>query len=318
MNAITHYYPPEVVSLLVDTIPLLCRSKQDVLTFFRVTEVPSELLADLAARVERDRSSVTKYEIVRTVWTRLEELGERGLGPKRRIIQRIVEWEDFSRCWPDDRLRALGLVSEVRRIVNVKDSFTRMKDEREAELRRHRAHHEMKLAELRRRREDLQSARDELFALFSATDPWKRGKSSEQVLNKLFHVSGILVRESFSLTGEAAKGIVEQIDGVVEIDGQPYLVEMKWTTEPLGRAQVSEHLVRVYHRAGCGGIFISAGGYTQAAIEVCKEALKERVVVLCTLEEVVHLLDRGEDFSGLLREKILAAIIDKNPLHRTS
>jgi hypothetical protein len=28
------HYPPELLSLLIDTIPLLCRSKQDVLTFF--------------------------------------------------------------------------------------------------------------------------------------------------------------------------------------------------------------------------------------------------------------------------------------------
>jgi len=32
------HYPPEILSLLVDTIPLLCRSKKDVVLFFVVLE----------------------------------------------------------------------------------------------------------------------------------------------------------------------------------------------------------------------------------------------------------------------------------------
>jgi hypothetical protein len=38
---ITFHFPPELFSLLVDTVPLLNRSKKDVLTFFRGAESPS-------------------------------------------------------------------------------------------------------------------------------------------------------------------------------------------------------------------------------------------------------------------------------------
>ena len=38
---ITFHYPPELFSLLVDTIPLLNRSKKDVLLFFRGAGVPA-------------------------------------------------------------------------------------------------------------------------------------------------------------------------------------------------------------------------------------------------------------------------------------
>lgn len=31
----SYHYPPEVINLLVDTVPLLCGSKNDVLVFFR-------------------------------------------------------------------------------------------------------------------------------------------------------------------------------------------------------------------------------------------------------------------------------------------
>lgn len=42
---ITYHYPPELFALLVDAIPKLCKSKPDLLLFFRGSGVASELLA---------------------------------------------------------------------------------------------------------------------------------------------------------------------------------------------------------------------------------------------------------------------------------
>ena len=129
----TYHYPSELMSLLVDTIPLLFRSKTDVLLFFRSAGVSPEFTADLADRVKIDRDGVSKYEIVRTVLARLNDKGDAALRERREVIKRVVEFEDFSTCWPNDQLKAKGLVAEIRRVVNVKDSFTRMQNERESE-----------------------------------------------------------------------------------------------------------------------------------------------------------------------------------------
>jgi hypothetical protein len=56
------------------------------------------------------------------------------------------------------------------------------------------------------------------------------------------------------------QGIVEQIDGVVELDGRLYLVEVKWWHDPLGPGDVAQHLVRVFNRGHARGIFIAASG----------------------------------------------------------
>jgi hypothetical protein len=40
------HYPPELLSLLIDTIPRLCRSKQDVLLFLQGCGVAESLMAD--------------------------------------------------------------------------------------------------------------------------------------------------------------------------------------------------------------------------------------------------------------------------------
>src|SRR6266568_5205088 len=130
---IVYHYPPELLSLLVDTIPLLSRAKKDVVLFFRGAGIDAAILSDLSKRVRDDPQGINKYEIARAVLTRLNEKGERALGERREVLRRVLEFEDFSTCWPQDQLKAKGLVAEIRRVVDVKDSFTRMDRERENE-----------------------------------------------------------------------------------------------------------------------------------------------------------------------------------------
>ncbi|WP_206663853.1 hypothetical protein [Robertmurraya kyonggiensis] len=129
-----YHYPPELSNLLVDTIPLLFRSKKDVLVFFKGSGVSKQYTLDIENRVRVDRQSVTKYEIVRVVLSRLNEAGEKALRERREILKRIVEFESFSTCWPDDQLKARGLVAEIQKVINTKDAFTRMKIAREKEV----------------------------------------------------------------------------------------------------------------------------------------------------------------------------------------
>ena len=52
---IFYQYPPDLFQLLVDTIPALCRSKTDVLDFFRGAGVGHRDVGDLAEKVRTDR-----------------------------------------------------------------------------------------------------------------------------------------------------------------------------------------------------------------------------------------------------------------------
>ena len=144
-------------------------------------------------------------------------------------------------------------------------------------------------------------------------DAHKRGKLLEGVLNRLFETSDILVRESFARVSELGHGVIEQIDGVVELDGHIYLVEMKWLKELVGVSEVSQHLVRVFNRSASRGIFISYSDYTTPAIATCKESLSKAVVVLCTLQEFVTLLESDTGLEDFLKAKIRGSIIDKQP-----
>lgn len=312
---IVFHYPPELTQLLIQTIPLLCPSKPDVLLFFKGAGVSDATTRDLADRVSRDRNSINKYEIVRTVLERLNSKGEATLRERREILKRVTEFDDFSTCWAADQLKAKGLVAEISRVVGVKDSFTRMKQAQEDERNQRIAEQRKKIEAEQKRRASLDLLRGELAAQFGETDAHKRGKALEGILNRLFKIGGIAVREAFVVRVDGA-GVVEQVDGVIELDGSIYLVEMKWWKEALGPGEVAQHLVRVFSRGQARGIFISASGYTPAALFSCKESLTRAVFVLCGLEEIVMLLEDGRDLRDFFKQKINAAIVDKNPYHQ--
>lgn len=308
----SYHYPPELFQLLVDTIPRLCRSKRDVFLFLRGAGVPENMVTELRAELANDRDSVSKFHIVRTVLGHLNEAGDTMLRQRRELVKRVVQFEDFSTCWPSDRLEAQGLVAEVRRVVNVKDSFTRIQQERDAEVRQRREAERNEMEALRERRSSLEGIKQDFNRLFAMVNPQERGSTLEGVLNRLFAASGILVREAFTRSSESGR-VIEQIDGVIELDGDLYLVEMKWHQEPIGVPEVSQHLFRVFNRSEKRGIYISYSGYTAPAISICREQLNNAVIVLCTLQEFVLLLEREDDLREFLKAKVRGSILDKEP-----
>jgi restriction system protein len=311
---ITFHYPPELFNLLVDTIPALNRSKKDVLLFFRGAGVPDDLLKDLAQRLETAPHDINKAEIARLTLERLNARGEVTLRHRREVLRRVVEFSNFDACWPNDQLKAKGLVASIRDIVNQKDSFTRMNQAREEERQARLAEADQVNRAKREMAKKIESAKQEIYALFGGSlTPQQRGKKLEGALNGLFQAYGILIHEAFHLVGESGEGIIEQIDGVIELKGTLYFVEMKWYKEPVGKPQIAEHLVRLIGRAEARGIFISASDYSDAAIHTSREFLQHKIVALCHLQEIIFLLEQQHDLTDFLVQKVQAAQIHKNP-----
>ncbi|MFN8339587.1 MAG: hypothetical protein U0T36_11275 [Saprospiraceae bacterium] len=127
----TFHYPPELFELLVQAIPILNRSKKSVLLFFRGAGISEKVYKDISDRLEADKESFNKYEITRTILTRINEKSDTYIRERRELLKRVVDFESFTNCWETDQYKAKGLVAEIRNIVNVKDTFTRMKQEKE-------------------------------------------------------------------------------------------------------------------------------------------------------------------------------------------
>jgi restriction endonuclease Mrr len=163
---------------------------------------------------------------------------------------------------------------------------------------------------------EVSTEESELYALFGAAlSPQQRGKKLESALNRLFVAFGVSVKEAFHLTGDSG-GIVEQIDGVIELSGALYSVEMKWYKEPVGVPEISQHLPRLMARAEARGLVISGSDFTAPAIQIAREFLQQKVLVLCHPDEIVSLLERQSDLAEFLKQKVEAAVIHKNPYHR--
>jgi restriction system protein len=310
---VVFHHPPELTQLLIEAIPLLCRSKRDVLLFFKGAGVPEAMRSDLEGRLRSAPKEISKYEIARQVLTRLNEAGDSALATRREVVRRVVEYEDFSTCWPGDELKAKGLVAEIRRVVDVKDSFARMAHEREKERSQRLAQAEAERQELVKRNVALEQSRRELAQLFGVEDVHKRGKLLEVALNRLFKSHDLIVTEAFTLKGTQGEGVVEQVDGVIRHDGHHYFVEMKWWASPVGVPEISEHLVRLFGRAETRGLFVSASNYTAPAIAQCREALQQKVIVLATLKEIVQLSEMNRDLKWFIDKKTDRAITHKEP-----
>lgn len=81
----------------------------------------------------------------------------------------------------------------------MKDSFTRMSLEREKEIEKSKAERKTKQEELLRYKDAQASIKADLFSLFGEQDTRKRGIALEAVLNRLFSLDNILIREAFAI-----------------------------------------------------------------------------------------------------------------------
>jgi hypothetical protein len=314
-----YHYPPELLELLISAIPKLYRSKVSVLQFFEGAGVKKNVLKDLYDQVKYDKEKISKYEISRIVLVKINDMGDDALRTRREIVKRVVEFEDFTLCWPSDQAEARGLVSQVRDIVNKKDTFTRMKQELNNAKKSQREQESLEQKRrLNERSARLSTIKSDFETLVKEENPQKRGKLLEQILNDLFSFYEISIREAFIITGANNEGITEQIDGAIEIDGEIYLVEMKWWNKPLGRNDISPHIVKLYGRSDARGLYISASGYTEPAITTAREALQQRILILCELREIIAFLEQDRNIVELLKEKIRVAQLDKKPLHYVS
>jgi hypothetical protein len=308
------HYPPDLFELLVETIPRLSRAKKSVILFFRGAGVPNVDLTEVERIIDTAPKTINKFEITRTLLEKINARGDSGLRVRREIIKRVVEFESFETCWPEDQLKAKGLVASVREAVNAKDSFTRMKQERdnEKEILREKATQERNTA--LQKQSQLDDVYTRLSSLFNMNNqPQERGKLLEVVLNDLFKIYGIHIREDFRRKAPDSALVLEQIDGVIDLNGTIFLVEMKWLKDPIGIAEFSPHLVRLFGRANASGIFISNSGFTEPVLKECAAALNQRTMFLCSLKEIVFLLQRQADLPELLKRKSQAAIVEKNP-----
>ncbi len=141
------------------------------------------------------------------------------LAQRREVIKRVTQFQDFSACRPDLQLKARGLVAAVRDLVAAKDALTKMNLERERERQLRVQQHEAQAAAKRLGREQREALRRRLAGLTTMTNHQLRGIVLESVLNDIFKLDGISVRDAFTIRDEHGY-VTEQIDGLIALGTQ--------------------------------------------------------------------------------------------------
>ena len=142
----------------------------------------------------------------------------------------------------------------------------------------------------------------------SSITPQIRGYEFEKVVSRLFGVSNVLVRESFTRNAGS-----EQIDEALQLDNWYYLVECKWRSKKTSRGEVDVFCTKV-GRSGAQtmGVFISVNGWSSKVVDLLKQNADKRVLLMsgddirAVLAEAIPLVD-------LLRVKVQALSLTSEP-----
>ena len=133
--------------------------------------------------------------------------------------------------------------------------------------------------------------KDEFIRLSAEQDRNRAGLAFESFLNRLFEASHLKPRLPFRVAGE-------QIDGSFKLDGQIYLLELKWEAHPLSESPLLSFRAKIEGKSSftCG-VFVAVNGITretQDAITRGKQPsffVMDRYDLMMALGEAVSLID---------------------------
>ena len=171
-------------------------------------------------------------------------------------IERLTE--------PDRSLRLDEAKSSVARLAAITEQFSdwmREKERLEAERVAQRARSE----QLRRFDADIANLKATFLTMQTAADPRQRGYDFEALLNNLFRLFDMEPRLGY-------KTATEQIDGSMTFNTDDYVLEAKWTAEPVDRATADAFDSKVRRKGkNALGLFVAINGFSADARKTYNE-----------------------------------------------
>ena len=141
-----------------------------------------------------------------------------------------------------------------------------------------------------------------------SVSPQRRGYRLEEIMNNLFKIAEISVKESFTRNAGG-----EQIDGAIEVGNNYYLVECKWRAK-LANGGELDGLRGKVTRSGpqTMGLFISVNGWSKHVIDLMKQNPDKRMLLMDG-EDIRSALAADITIIDMLRAKIEAFNLRSEP-----
>lgn len=135
------------------------------------------------------------------------------------------------------------------------------------------------------------------LALHAESDRNAAGLSLERVLNELFALYALEPNEPFRVVGE-------QVDGSFLLDSEVYLLEAKWTVDPVGESDLLVFRGKVEGKSSfTRGLFISINGFSRPAMQAITTG-KQPTFVMMDGADLYRILEGHVRLDGLLRRKV--------------
>lgn len=142
---------------------------------------------------------------------------------------------------------------------------------------------------------EMSAIKVDFLGLHRATDPHRRGRQFEYVLNRLFELHDMEPRLGYALVNE-------QIDGSLRFDTDGYLVEAKWWKHHVDRAEADVFAAKICRKGrNTLGIFIAVNGFTEGFLQATHSGGTPFITV--DGDDLFHVLDSRIDLPKLLRAK---------------
>ncbi len=198
----------------------------------------------------------------------------------------LEKHEDSEKWLP----RAIEAVAELKRHTEAYEHLLGERQKLEAERAAY-----MQQVELQRRFSDeLESLHTQFFQLHGMSDPQRRGREFEGFLNSLFGLFDLDPRLSYD-------NKTEQIDGAFSFDTDDYILEAKWTKDPVSREQADGFAKKVERKGkNALGLIISINGLSSDAREAYS-----RSTPFMTLDgqDLMYVLEQRGMLDDLFRRK---------------
>ncbi len=144
-------------------------------------------------------------------------------------------------------------------------------------------------------RQKTDELKNNFIQLTISNNPQERGYLLEVLLKELFDLFDLDPRASFKIEGE-------QIDGAFTFDGNDYLFEAKWQSEPV-RANALDSLASKVQRKldNTLGLFLSINGFSPEGVTAHSSG--RRVLLLMDGSDIMAVLEDRIDLQELLKRK---------------
>lgn len=143
----------------------------------------------------------------------------------------------------------------------------------------------------------LDDLKQRLLELSGQLDRPQAGLALESLLADLFALARLAPRRSFQLVGE-------QIDGSCLLDDQVYLVEAKWTKDPIGQSELLVFHGKVSAKSSITrGLFVSINGFTAPGLEAITRG-RQPNSVLMDGADLWQILEGRVGLDDLMRSKV--------------